>query len=156
MVVYVVMFDIIFIFVEKYKYFVMLQTDYFLRIIREFMDALQFFIAKRKHGDKFMKELEDLYKSYLGPYDFYHISEMDDIMNDFKRFPENQRLDRMEMLARLYYVEASEIIGPSRRKLLERSLMLFNFIDAHSKTYSIEREMKISSLQSELHKCEEE
>lgn len=128
----------------------MLQTDYFMRLIREFMDALQLFIARRKHGDEFMKELMELYKSYLGPYDFYHISDMDEVMNDFKRFPEEQRLERMEMLARLFYVEAGERVGPVRHVLLERSLMLFSFVDAHSKTYSLEREMKISSLRSQL------
>lgn len=128
----------------------MLQTDYFLRLIREFMDALQLFIARRKHGDEFYKELSDIYKSYLGPYDFYHISSMEDIMNDFERFPENERLDRIEMLARLYYVEAGETVGPSRHMLLERSLMMFNFVDANSDAYSLERESRISSLRSQL------
>ena len=131
----------------------MLQTDYFLRMIREFMDALQLFISRRKHGEEFNKGLEDLYSSYLGPYDFYHISDMDDIMNDFKKFKKNERLQRMEMLARLYYVEAGEKIGPSRHMLLKRSLMLFNFIGAHSNSYSIEREMKISELRSQLSSC---
>ena len=128
----------------------MLQTDYFMRLIREFMDALQLFISRRKHGEEFAKGLEDLYRSYLGPYDFYHISDMDDIMHDFERFDESERLQRMEMLARLYYVEAGEKIGPSRHMLLERSLKLFNFIDAHSSMYSLEREMKISSIRSQL------
>lgn len=128
----------------------MLQTDYFLRLIREFMDALQLFIARRKRGEEFTKGLEDLYRSYLGPYDFYHISDMDEIMRDFERFKEEERLQRMEMLARLYYVESGEKIGPARHMLLKRSLMLFNFIDAHSNTYSIDREMKISSLISQL------
>lgn len=128
----------------------MLQTDYFMRLIREFMDALQLFISRKRHGEKFMKELEDLYRSYLGPYDFYHISDMDEIMHDFERFEVEERLHRMEMLARLYYVEAGEKLGSTRHMLLERSLMLFNFIDAHSKTYSIEREMCISSLRSKL------
>ena len=114
------------------------------------MDALQQFISRRKRGEDFNKGLEELYKSYLGPYDFYHISDMDDVMKDFERFREFERLDRMEMLARLYYVEAGEKIGPSRRMLLERSLMLFNFIDVHSNTYSMEREMNISSLRSQL------
>ena len=128
----------------------MLQTDYFIRLIREFMDALQLFVSRKRHGEKFTKGLEDLYRSYLGPYDFYHISDMDEIMHDFERFPEEERLQRMEMLARLYYVEAGEKIGPSRHMLLERSLMLFNFIDAHSNVYSIEREMCISSIRSQL------
>lgn len=128
----------------------MLQTDYFLRLIREFMDALQLLISRRKKGEEFAKELEELYRTYLGPYDFYHISDMDDIMKDFERFNEDQRLERMEILARLYYVEAGEKIGPARHMLLERSLMIFNFIDSHSRTYSMEREMKISSLRSQL------
>ena len=114
------------------------------------MDALQLFIARRKKGEEFNKGLEEIYSSYLGPYDFYHISSMDDIMKDFERFEENQRLDRMEMLARLYYVEAGEKVGPSRHMLLERSLMLFRFIDSHSDTFSMEREMKISYLRSQL------
>ncbi len=128
----------------------MLQTDYFLRIIQEFMQALQLFISKRKHGDAFQKGLDELYRTYLGPSDFYHISSMDEIMKDFERFPENERIDRIEMLARLYYVEAGEKIGPFRHLLFERSLLLFNFVDAHSTSYSIERKMRISEIKSKL------
>lgn len=127
----------------------MLQTDYFMRLIREFMDALQLFISRKKHGEEFKKGLDELYR-YLGPYEFYHISDMDTIMRDFERFDVGERLDRMEMLARLYYVEAGEITGPSRRMLLQRALMLFNFIDSHSNTFSLERESQISSLKALL------
>ena len=130
----------------------MLQRDYIMRLIQEFTAAISRFLSKDKDDQKFTDSLEDLYRQYLGPYDFYHISTMSQIMHDFVRYPEQDRLYRMEMLACLYEIEADRKPGPTRDELLSRSLTLFTFIDNHSDTFSIERRMKIDKITAQLEK----
>ena len=52
------------------------------------------------------------------------------------------------MLAELYYAEADDMSEPVRTEILERAFMLFDFIDHHSRTFSIERKEKMSRILS--------
>ena len=123
----------------------MLQQDYIMRLIREFMAALQRFLQKKEGEDK-QEALRDLYRQYLGEYELYHITTMDEVMQSFEQFPVEQRIHRMEMLAELYYVEADMKSEPTRSELLRRALSLFRFIDQHGKTYSFDRVAKIDQI----------
>ena len=127
----------------------MLQQDYIMRLIREFMAALQRFLQKKEGEDK-QEALKDLYRQYLGDYELYHITTMDETMQSFEQFPVEQRIHRMEMLAELYYVEADMKSEPTRSELLQRALMLFRFIDQHGKTYSFDRVEKIDLIVKKL------
>ena len=67
------------------------------------------------------------------------------------RYPEEQRLSRMEMLAELYYAEAELRTYPISETLLERALTLFEYLDRHSDTFSISRGMKVDDIRRRLH-----
>ncbi len=127
----------------------MLQQDYIMRLIREFMAALQRFLEKNE-GENKQEALRDLYRQYLGEYELYHTTTMEEVMQSFERFPQELRIHRMEMLAELYYVEADMKSEPTRSELLRRALLLFQFIDRHGKTFSFERMDKIDRINAKL------
>ena len=130
----------------------MLQQDYFLRIIEEFAKALSLFKQSKKDLKQKQDEILKLYDIYVGDNVFYHIASMDDIMDSFTRFPEDERLERMEMLAELYYAESDLKSGPSRDMLLENARKLFIFIDHHSRTLSLQRQQRIIQIEKDIAK----
>ena len=127
----------------------MLQQDYFLRLIREFFAALQRALEKNEIEDR-TKAIHELYEQYVGPYDFYQNATIDQVMTDIKRYPEDQRIQRLEMLAELYYTEAGLRVPPFSEHLYNQAYLLFRFIDTHSGVYSIERREKIEKLEKIL------
>ena len=127
----------------------MLQQDYFLRLIREFFAALQRALEKNEIEDR-TKAIHELYEQYVGPYEFYQAATIEQIMTDIERYPENQRINRLEMLAELYYVEADLRSTPFREHLYNQAYLLFRFIDTHSGVYSIERKEKIAEIEKKL------
>ncbi|MBQ1774459.1 MAG: hypothetical protein IIZ97_09550 [Prevotella sp.] len=130
----------------------MLQQDYILRIIREFMEALQLYVSRQKDVKKKQEKILELYDSYVGDHVFYHTATMDDVMDSFTQWPVEERLYRMEMLAELYYAETEVKTGPMRQMLLERAMQMFVFIDRNSRTFSFDRQSKISRIQEILHR----
>jgi len=127
----------------------MLQRDYFLRLLREFAQALELMLNK-KNAEQQREEVRELYRQYVGPYEYYHTADLEDVLETMAAFPDEERYDRMTMLAELYYAEASLLTGPSRQLLEEKAFLLFDYIDTHSATYSIERKQKISDLKAKL------
>lgn len=123
----------------------MLQRDYIQRLIREFMAALQRLIEKKEIGQR-QEEVRRLFTQYLGDYAFFHTASMDDVMQWFGKYPEEERLDRITMLAELYYAEADTLSEPTRTAVLDRAYMLFDFVDRHSRTYSPERLKKMNEI----------
>ena len=130
----------------------MIQQDYIMRIIREFMEALQLYVSRQKDVKKKQEKILELYDSYVGDHVFYHTATMDDVMDSFTRWPVEERLYRMEMLAELYYAETEVKTGPMRELLLERAMQMFVFIDRNSRTFSFDRQSKISRIQEILHR----
>lgn len=128
----------------------MLQQDYFMRLLREFAEALQLLLNKKDH-DRQMEEMQAMYNRYIGnSSEFFHTASIDEVMTSFDRFHEDERISRMEMLADLYYAEAGLTTTPSRAILLERALTLYVYVNANSRTYSIGRLEKISRIR---HDC---
>ena len=123
----------------------MLERDYIMRLIREFMAALARMLEKKEIEGR-REALRKLYEQYVGPYDFYHIMSVDDIMQSFTKYPENERLHRMEMLAELYYAEADMLSEPMRGNIISLALSLFGFVDRNSKTFSFDRRKKMDEL----------
>lgn len=119
-----------------------------MRLIREFAEALE--LVLKEDARKRRAEVERMYNQYVGPYSFYHVATIDDVMKSMAGFPENERLHRMEMLAELYYVEADLVVGPSRNMLLDKALSLFSFIALHDRTYDIMRLQKIAAIKKRL------
>lgn len=127
----------------------MLERDYIMRLIREFMAALARMLEKKEIEGR-REALRKLYEQYVGPYDFYHIMPVDDIMQSFTKYPENERLHRMEMLAELYYVEADMLPEPMRGNIISLALSLFGFVDRNSKTFSFDRRKKMDELRGKV------
>ena len=125
----------------------MLQRDYIQRLIREFMAALQRLIEKKEVGQR-QEEVRRLFTQYMGDYAFFHTGSMDDVMRWFERYHEEERLDRMSMLAELYYAEADTMSEPVRTDILQRAFMLFDFIDRHSRTFSLDRLKKMDAIEA--------
>lgn len=132
----------------------MLERDYIMRLVREFAEALELYLKKdvRKRRD----EIQNMYNRYVGPYAFYHVSGIDEVMKSMEEFPEGERLHRMEMLAELYYVEADLVAGPTRSDLLTKALALFDFIDRHDRTYDMMRLSKMADIRRRLDEAAKE
>lgn len=127
----------------------MLQRDYIHRLIREFMAALQRLVEKDEIKDR-QEAVRTLFNQYMGDYAFYHTSTLDDIMRMMEKYPEDERLARIEMLAELYYAEADTMSEPVRTGILERAFMLFDFIDRHGRTFSLDRMEKMEAIKKGL------
>lgn len=127
----------------------MLQQDYIMRLIQEFFKALQRLLLKRDPETR-REAIKEMYKTYVGDYDFYQSANIDEIMRAMESYAEEQRIYRIEMLAELYYVEADMRPQPMSDQLLEKAMSLFYFVDRHSGTYSIVRLRKIGDIQQRL------
>ena len=125
----------------------MLQRDYIQRLIREFMAALQRLLEKKEVGER-QEEMRRLFTQYMGDYAFFHTASLDDIMRWFEKYNEEERLDRIGMLAELYYAEADTMSEPIRTDVLDKAFLLFDFIDRHSRTYSPERLKKMREIEN--------
>lgn len=127
----------------------MLQRDYILRLIREFMAALERMLEKKEVADR-REEIKQLYEQYVGPYALYHNATTDEVLLALAGMDEEQRLPRMEMLAELFYVEADTVSNPERDFLLEKAFALFSIIEREGKTYSLKRRWKMQDIQERI------
>ena len=57
----------------------MLHRDYIQRLIREFMAALERMLEK-KEVEVRREKIKELYNQYVGPYAFYSIATIEDVM----------------------------------------------------------------------------
>lgn len=128
----------------------MLQQDYFIRIIREFFAALARAMAKDMPADR-SEAVHELYRQYLGGYECYQNATLEEAIEHIGlHYPEEQRMQRLEMLAELYYAEADLRAHPIGATLLARALPLFEYVDRHSGIYSPLRLQKIDALRRRL------
>ena len=119
----------------------MLQQDYILRLIREFMAALAKALEKKEFTAR-RDELRQLYNQYVGPYSFYFTA--------IGQEEEQKRLPKLEMLAELYYAEADLVSLPDRERLLQNAFTIFNYVDRYGGTYSMDRLQKIQNIRKKL------
>lgn len=121
----------------------MFEKDYILRLLQQFFEDLSLFLSKKKKEEDEKQEDYDwasLYDNYVGDYSFYHTAQWEEILASFSKYSPSEQLYRMEMLAELYFKEAPfERETAVKFSLLERSLLLWEYINKHSDTYSMER-----------------
>ena len=125
----------------------MLQRDYIKRLIREFAEALRRMLDQ-KEVTKRRESIRQLYEQYLGPYNLYHFATIDELMLAIQSYPEDERLERLAMLAELYYAEADT----EASTLLQKAFNLFEYLEKESGVYSIERRGKMAELMKLLAK----
>ena len=134
----------------KHKDSFMLQRDYIQRLIREFMAALERMLEK-KEVEVRREKIKELYNQYVGPYAFYSIATIEDVMKAMAGIDdEEKRLSKMDMLAELYYHEADTVGQPARDELLNKAFMLFDYVEAHGDTFSIERRNKMAQIKQKI------
>ncbi|MBP5508398.1 MAG: hypothetical protein J6Y23_11260 [Prevotella sp.] len=133
----------------------MIQQDYFIRVIREFFAALARALEKKEIEDR-SKAIHEMYELYLGSYEFYQNATPEEAIEHIMLlYPEEQRYQRMEMLAELYYAEAEWRAYPINMGLLQRALTLFEIIDRNSGIFSLARADKIRSIQRRINPSDE-
>ena len=98
----------------------MLQRDYIMRLIQEFMAAVQKFLEKEEGEDKDLA-LRDLYKQYVGDYETIRNLSIDEaLLYAREQWEDDQQQERLEMLAELYYAEGCGKQSPLRNILYTR------------------------------------
>ena len=129
----------------------MLQRDYFIRLIEEFNAAISRFLTKKEDDMKRDKELKDLYKQYVGEYDDLRNLSVDELLRYAReQWEENERIDKINMIAELLHAEASYKGQPLRQMLLEKAYALFYYVEANGSTFSIDRHQKMEAMRQEL------
>jgi hypothetical protein len=129
----------------------MLQRDYFIRLIEEFNAAISRFLTKKDDDLKRDKDLKDLYRQYVGEYDDLRNLSVDELLTYAKeQWKEEERIDKINMVAELLYAEASYKGQPLRQMLMEKSYKLFDYVEANSSTFSIGRRQKMEAMRQEL------
>lgn len=128
----------------------MLQRDYFLRIIQEFMAALAKFLEKKEAEEQRDDDLRELYRQYVGTYDLRNLS-LDELL-DYARneWDDDERMQRLEMMAELLYAEGSYKQAPLRQLLLDRAYQVFDYVDVNGNLFSITRRQKMTAIRKEL------
>ena len=129
----------------------MLQRDYFIRLIEEFNAAISRFLTKKDDELKRDKDLEDLYRQYVGEYDDLRNLSVDELLTYAKeQWKEEERIDKINMVAELLYAEGSYKGQPLRQMLMEKSYRLFDYVEANGSTFSIDRRQKMEAMRQEL------
>ena len=124
----------------------MLERDYIQRLIREFMAALERMLEK-KEVEVRREKIKELYEQYIGPYAFYHIATIDDVMKAMAGIDdEEKKQSKIDMLAELYYYEADTVGQPTRDELLNKAFLLFDYVETHGDTFSIDRRNKMAMI----------
>lgn len=132
----------------------MLQRDYFIRIIEEFMAALGGFLEK-KVDERTDEDLKELYRQYVGSYDVLRNLSFDEIIKYSKeQWRPEERINRLDMLAELLYAEGSYKTNPLRDMLLNKAYQLFDYVETNGNTFSLRRRQimrEIGSSSPSLH-----
>lgn len=134
----------------------MLQRDYFIRIIEEFMAAVSRFLEKDE-GKRTDEELRDLYRQYVGDYGVLRNLTVEEAIGYAQeQWMEERRMARLEMLAELWYAEGSVKQQPLRNLLLDKAFLLYDYVDGHSPDFSLVRKQKMAMIQSLMAKGTQE
>ena len=129
----------------------MLQRDYFLRIIQEFMAALAKFLEKKEAEEQRDDDLRELYRQYVGSYDVLRNLSFDELLAYAQNeWNDDERMQRLEMMAELLYAEGSYKQAPLRQLLLDRAYQVFDYVDVNGNLFSITRRQKMTAIRKEL------
>lgn len=126
----------------------MLERDYTMRLIQEFMAALERMLEKPEIEAR-RKEIQTLYDKYVGPYAFYHTATVDEALDALAGTDEEHRIAKIEMLAELCYSEARMFSKPESDMLLDKAYKLFDYLEHNSGTFSFDRRNKMNFIMSQ-------
>lgn len=124
----------------------MLQRDYFIRIIEEFMAALSRFLEK-KVDERTDEDLKELYRQYVGSYDVLRNLSFEEILKYAdEQYRQGERMQRLNMLAELLYAEGSYKNAPLRDILLGKAYKLYDYVEVNGKEFSLSRRQKMQEM----------
>lgn len=92
--------------------------------------------------------LKELYRRYVGKYELLRNMSLDEALTYAQdNWKEEERIERLEMLAELWYDEG-DLMGskPLRDLLLDKAFKLLDYVDQRSDTYSMSRQQKLAHI----------
>lgn len=132
----------------------MLQRDYIMRLLQDFVEALEKLVEERGKHDcpELQLQLQSIYRAYFNhPHTFYYNQDAEYILNDLgQNYGGEELLTRIEMLSELLYQDALLKEPEEQKYLLRKSLYLLIYLDEHSDTFSFERRGKISEIEKKI------
>lgn len=103
------------------------------------MAALGRFLEK-KVDERTDEDLKELYRQYVGSYDVLRNLSFDEIIKYSKeQWRQEERINRLDMLAELLYAEGSYKTNPLRDMLLNKAYKLFDYVETNGNTFSLRR-----------------
>lgn len=125
----------------------MIQKDYFLRMIEEFGRALANFMERRHDDARRDREMADLYRQYVGDYTLVrNLSVEETMVYAHDQWADDERIGRLGMLAELLYAEATYRAAPLSTLLYDKAYQLYDYVETHGDTYSIDRHNKMEAI----------
>lgn len=125
----------------------MIQKDYYLRMIEEFGRALANFMERRHDDARRDREMADLYRQYVGDYSLVrNLSVEETMVYAHDQWADDERISRLGMLAELLYAEATYCAVPISTLLYDKAYRLYDYVETHGDTYSIDRHNKMEAI----------
>ena len=125
----------------------MIQKDYFLRMIEEFGHAFANFKKRRHDAARRDREMADLYRQYVGDYSLVrNLSVEETMVYAHDQWADDERIGRLGMLAELLYAEAAYRAAPLSTLLYDKAYRLYDYVETHGDTYSIDRHNKMEAI----------
>lgn len=132
----------------------MLERDYILRIVREFTQALEKLLDKKKRlkESEYQLEIKSMYRSFFNhEAEFYYDSDSKYIVYELgQNYSGEDFNSQLEMITELLLIDANTKPKEEKEYLLKKSLELLIVLDNNSKTYSLQRKNKINNLKKVL------
>lgn len=121
----------------------MIEKDFIMRILQQFFLALNTLLGNldEKKIEETRMQLKDLYVTYFEESSqYYYNINIDELLNQFKSNEEFWKYERIEMLAELYYYDGIISIDSAlKNDLLNKVLMLYDYLEEMSNSFSLER-----------------
>lgn len=125
----------------------MIQKDYYLRMIEEFGRALANFMERLHDAARRDREMADLYRQYVGDYTLVrNLSVEETMVYAHDQWADDERIGRLGMLAELLYAEATYCAVPISTLLYDKAYRLYDYVETHGDTYSIDRHNKMEAI----------
>lgn len=125
----------------------MYKQDYLMRMLKQFFEMLEKLIEmkKKKKHEEVQVYLNEIFNSFLEqPKEFYSHLSTEEIIHSFQ---EEQREIKVEIVAELFYQDASL---NNDTELFRKSLILYEYLQKQSSTYSFGRAEKIEKIKAIL------
>lgn len=141
----------------RFSFFIhkMLKEDYIMRLFQLFSESLAKWLSKRKtdNSDLVVSFNNEVVRPYLGnDIQFFESKSKEELIGYFSQLYPNkpERLSRLEILTEVLYQRAwLEENDQKGKNLFNITLELLLYINSIDRTYSMERENRISELQNQ-------